>query len=209
MRVWVCYLIVPDEEYLDKQGSVDTSMTHEYNSESGLWRFIYGHTINKKLFQDFMMIHASKKYFYTEKMSMSEEEYARFYSDNRSSVIGLEELEVAFNTKVEIPMTSMESVYTIYYKDETYFELLSTLVPIPPSIFRKKYYDDLLNLGYAEMYYTVNGTSDERDYFFYNDSYRIHPKTTINTLGLYWLLYKDFVSIEALNRYILEKGEKK
>lgn len=209
MKVWICYLFLSDSEYAEKRGIMDFMMQHQYDEENNLWKFVYGHTTDKKIFKAFMKIHNSKK-FHTEKVTMSSEEHARFYSDNRVSEIGLQELEIAFETTVSVPMTSMESVYSIDYRDESSFEMLSEFTVIHPCIFRRKYQDALLDIGYTVLFYSGYATEfEESDYFFYNDSYRDRPKVSINTLGMYWFLYKDFISIDALRQYIIEEGDKR
>ena len=204
MKVYRAFLICDDEKYKKCQGCVDYSL-FKYDSEKDLWIALYGFTNKKKLFKAFKKIHSDILTYDT--IELDDEEYDKMWIRHKLSRIEKFNLEIGIEKEIEMPMTFMENLYSVDYKEECFYEDCASYAKIDYRIFNTLYQGYLEDIKYVMDYVSSYSSPDEIDFMHYNNSYSsIHR--VINELGLFVSTYKDFLNIDGITLYLLERRKK-
>lgn len=206
MKVYKLYLILPDNKYKDLKNCIDTTIPSRYDEDRDIWIILYGFTRKKKLFNAFMEFHSND--FEKKVVDMTEEEYDVLWRECKMARIELYDIAYSFNEKIKIPMTFMEHLYSIDYKEENWYDDFISLASIDYKMFKMNYQELLNEIGYVEAYISFYGTNDEREFWDYNMSYSARP-TAINELVMYIMIYSSLLKVSKIQEYVMKKVMKK
>ena len=208
MKVYIAIGYYSEEEYKKISGALDVRMM-DYNEDTDVYRYLYGFTTDKKLFDEFSKFHTN---FRTKVVKMNKEEYRDFRRDNKSSEISfypvIYDIKADSSTEVKnltivLPITKNEYVNSSDYCQELYFDDIASMASIDPYIFKSKYQTYLENISYTSAYVDFYGSDELREWFDYNSSY--HPDIKFNEVGFLSLLYDTMINVPKLHKYIIER----
>ena len=182
MTAYLIYSKIPVELY-DKKLKYLISNAFEYRCKDNLMIGLYGWTTNKKYMKEFLQTRNSKMFNIVKKdidksdkpilkekyfnLEIKPREFVRIDDNNKEQLINI-------ITTLDEHIACTEDAEQ--WINEINIDLLSG---VPVYLFNDKVFDALDILGYVDMYYLFNGTSDEdeeelqdmNDYTTYNNSY--------------------------------------
>lgn len=223
MKIYVAVLILDEEEYKSMSTVLDYSVA---DFMSDYWRYLYGFTDNKKIFDKFISYHKGLK---KKVVKMDKEEYADFRKENKSSEISIypftcgikhdENKDAYVKVEVMFPCSKNEYVNSVEYASETYYDDIALLACIDPRIFNNKIMDLLQAIDYVDCWMHMYADPDLLDDYLYNQSYclsfgsgttmystpYISDDIKFNELGIFITLFQNVIDTEKLYEYLLRK----